>query len=469
MTSPQIEPGSYRDRDARVVHLDGEIYRLLSARALADWRSLADTDFFRRGVEAGRIVATETVESPPAALAEIAGEFAGVVRHQRIPFVSYPYEWTFGMLRRAARLQLELVDAALVEGFTVKDASSYNIQWIGSRPVFIDVPSFQRRREGEPWIGYAQFCQLFLYPLMLTAYRDLPFQPWLRGRLDGITPAECDHLLSLGDRLRPGVFFDVYLQSRLQKAAAGRKSSTRREVERSGFSAEMIRRNVRRLGKVVDKLEWRQRRSTWSEYEREHGYEPGDLEAKRRFVDRVLGRQRWGMVWDLGANTGAYSRSAAAAAEYVVAMDADRLAVERLHQRVSEAADGPTNLLPLVQNLADPSPAQGWRLGERRALAARGEPDLVLCLALVHHLVLGANLPLDELIEWLAGLRAHLVIEWVERSDPMVERLLLNKEDLFTDYRRDNFERRLEERFEVLERRELASATRALYLARPRG
>lgn len=475
---PRFEPASYRDRDARVVDHDGEIYRLLSRRALADWEALRRTDFFRRGVEAGQIVATESVSEPPAGLADLTGEFAGVVRHRRVPFVSYPYEWTFGMLRRAAQLQLELLDAALDEGFVVKDASAYNIQWIGARPVFIDLPSFQRREEGEPWIGYLQFCQLFLYPLMLTAYRDLPFQPWLRGSLDGISPEECADLLSLRDRVRPGVFLDVYLQSRLQRAASDRRSSVRREVQRSGFSAAMIRRNVRRLMKVIDRLEWRRDRSTWSEYEREHGYDEADLAAKRTFVERALARRRWSLVWDLGANTGAYSKLAARSAEYVVSMDADRLAVERLYRQLEagEQATGEQvtgggragNLLPLVQNIADPSPSQGWRLAERRSLAARGKPDLVLALALIHHLVLGANIPLDEVVDWLAGLGGDLVIEWVGRSDPMVERLLLNKEDLFRDYARETFERRLEERFEVSERYELGSGTRVLFLARPR-
>ncbi|MDX1645124.1 MAG: class I SAM-dependent methyltransferase, partial [Thermoanaerobaculia bacterium] len=356
----------------------------------------------------------------------------------------------------------------LDEGFVVKDASAYNIQWIGARPVFIDLPSFQRHEEGEPWIGYLQFCQLFLYPLMLTAYRGLPFQPWLRGSLEGISPEECADLLSLRDRLRPGVFLDVYLQSRLQRAASGRRVSARREVQRSGFSAEMIRRNVRRLMKVVDRLEWRQDRSTWSEYEREHGYDEADLAAKRSFVGRALERRRWSLVWDLGANTGAYSKLAANSAEYVVSMDADRLAVERLYRELAPGEREVGNLLPLVQNIGDPSPSQGWRLAERRSLAARGAPDLVLALALVHHLVLGANIPLDEVVTWLADLGGHLVIEWVGRSDPMVERLLLNKEDLFRDYERETFDRLLEERFEVLERHELDSGTRVLVLARPR-
>ena len=466
MTNPSLEPGSYRDRDGRVLYLDGEVHRLLSPRALADWEALSETAFFAELVDEGKVVRTETLTHPGPRLAAAADAWGGVLRHERIRWVSYPYEWSFSMLKRAALLQLELMRRALAEGFVLKDASAYNVQWRGAKPVFIDVPSFQRLEPGEPWVGYLQFCRLFLYPLMLTAYKGVSHQSWLRGSLDGIAPDECARLFGKLDLLRPGVFADVYLQSRLQRAAADSDTSVRQEVKASGFSSGMILNNVERLTRLVRRLEWSAARSTWSEYASEHGYDDADQRAKERFVAEALDRREWSLVWDLGSNTGAYSKMAAERADYVVAMDADHLAVERFFRELEK--NGPANVLPLVVDLSDPSPGLGWRWLERRTPVDRGLPDLVLFLALVHHVVLGANVPLDELVAWLAGLSEHLLIEWVDRDDPMVGRLLLNKEDLFVDYERDNFERLLEERFEILSRRELGSGTRVLYFARVR-
>lgn len=463
MTNPRLEPGSYRDRDGRVLYLDGQVYRLLSARALEEWTALADTDFFQQLVAEGKVVATEQVEDPAPALSEAADGWAGILRHERIPWISYPYEWCFGMMKRAAILQLELMERALGEGFVLKDASAYNIQWRGVRPVFIDIPSFQRPEPGEAWMGYLQFCQLHLYPLMMTALKGIPFQPWLRGSLDGISPQECARLFGVSDLLRPGVLVDVQLQSRLQNAAASSEKSMRKEVKNSGFSAEMILRNVRRLGKVVRKLDWDPPSSAWSDYAEEHGYGEVDAEAKERFVQSVADQKRWSTVWDLGSNTGTFSRILAQGADCVVAVDADHPAVERLFSEL--VASGPENVLPLVGNLADPSPAMGWRWTERGTFADRGSPELVLFLALVHHMVLGANVPLAELVAWLAGLTENLLIEWVDRGDPMVDRLLLNKEDLFGEYERDNFEAVLSSHFEILRREELGSGTRVLYFA----
>jgi hypothetical protein len=162
---------------------------VLGAAAADEWRAFAASAL----AQDRRIVATEDLgEAPPP--------WAVLLRHERIPFVSYPYEWPFSLLKRAALLQLDLLTEAIGAGLILKDASPYNVQWNGASPVFIDVGSFERLREGEAWAGYRQFCQLQLYPLMLQAFRNVPYQPWLRGAIDGITPAEMRALLRLRDR-----------------------------------------------------------------------------------------------------------------------------------------------------------------------------------------------------------------------------------------------------------------------------
>lgn len=458
-----FEAGSFRDRVARVFYADGEVLRALSARGLEDWEALRSTRFFPELVAKGTLVATERLAAEDASRLVDPGEWAGLLRHQRIPFISYPYEWSAGMLREAALLQLDLLEAALAEDFVLKDATPYNVQWFGARPVFIDVLSFCRWQAGDPWLGYRQFCELFLYPLMLEAYKGVPFQPWLRGSIDGIPPAHAARLFSGVDLLRRGVLTHVFLHARAESRFRATDGSTRRELASAGFGKELIRANVRRLRKVVHRLRADTADSTWMDYAQDNSYGPEDRAAKSELVGQALSEQRWKMVWDLGANTGEFARLAAEHADYVVAFDSDRSVVDRLFEECR--GEGRENLLPLVSDLADPSPNQGWRGVERRDLIGRGAPDLVLVLALIHHLVLGANVRMTDLLDWLAELAPRLIIEFVRREDPMVRRLLRNKEDLYTDYDQDLFEAELSRRYRLLRRQELPSGRRVLYVA----
>jgi hypothetical protein len=254
------------------------------------------------------------------------------LKHQPIPFISYPYEWSFGMLQDAALLQLQLLLAALEEQMTLKDASPFNVRWRGAQPLFIDIPSFERLPPGEPWVGYRQFCQLFLYPLFLQAYKDIPFQPWLRGSLGGIEPEHCRRLLSGRALLRPGVFLHVYLQAKAQSRYAQTERDIKKELQGAGFNTALIKANVHHLRKIIQKLRWRCTQSAWSDYSDHNTYTEKDREGKKDFVRQVVRSRPWGLVWDLGCNVGVFSRIAAENARYVVAMDADHLAIERLYQ-----------------------------------------------------------------------------------------------------------------------------------------
>ncbi len=464
-TPTEFDPGSFRDRDGRVFLRDGKVYRALSAAATADWKALSATHFFPDAVASGRVIATCVSTVDASEFGQVAGNWASVLEHERVPFVSYPYEWTFGMLRDAALLQLDLLLQALEEDLILKDASAYNVQWFGSQPTLIDIPSFQRWKVGEPWVGYQQFCQLLLYPLMLTSYRGIPFQPWLRGAIDGITPESCNRLLSGRDRLRPGVLTHVYLQHRLLAATGSSDKSLRRELKSTELGKSIIIRNANGLKKLVTALEWAATSSEWSGYADANSYSDEDVAAKKRFVSDAAASRRWPLTWDLGCNTGDYSRMAAEHSDYVVAMDADVLAVEKLYRALSR--EGNATILPLTINLADPSPNLGWRGRERRSLPDRGTPDLALCLALIHHMVISANVPIDDFVSWLAELGSHVIIEFPTREDVMVKRLLETKDDIFDDYSLESFEASIGRRFGIVDRLRLPGKTRMLYFLRP--
>lgn len=468
VATPDLEfvPGSFRDRSSRVFDTGEGIYRALSSAGLADWHALAEKPYFARLMAEGQVVATEEIVGSEAAQFLSETDYVGVLRHERIPFVSYPYEWSFGMLQDAARLQLRILAESLRQRIMLKDASPYNVQFRGRSPIFIDVGSFEPHQSGTPWAAYQQFCELFLYPLMLQAYRGIDFNTLLRGALEGIPVDQCARMLGWSDLFRPGVFAHVSLHRLLGRATQKQQTSTLKELQQSGFSDELVARNVSRLQALVEKLSWVPDGKAWVDYDQSSPMVAQDADSKAAFVRDVVLRRDWQQAWDLGCNRGRYSLIAAQRARTVVAMDRDASCVELLYQSLK--SDGPSNVLPLVVNLANPSPGLGWRGRERMQLEERGRPDLVLCLGLVHHLVISANLPLPDVVDWLRSLNATLVLEFPTRQDPMVQALLRNKQDQYSDYSLEHLERLLRQNsFHVVRREQLPSAERILFHCQP--
>lgn len=462
----RAEPGSFRDRDGQVFYEHGHVYRGLSASALEDWKALEQSALVPGMFDRGHLIPTRLIDPVDHWPADLTARWSGFLLHDRVPVVSYPYEWSFGMLKDAALLTLDILQRALDAGLTLKDATAYNVQWRGASPVFVDIPSLQRQRPGEPWAGYRQFCEMFLAPLILQSYKDVAFHSWLRGSLDGIPIDDLARLMSSRDLFRSGVLKHVYLQSRLQSGYADSNRDVKSELKESGFNTELIKANVRGLAKLVEGLEWKQARSEWSDYAEGHSYNASDYARKQEFVRAAVRDRHRDVVWDVGCNTGDFSRVAAVHADQVLAMDADHLAIERLYQELK--AGGPGNILPLVNNLANPSPAIGWDLRERTPLIERGKPDLILNLALIHHIVIGANVPVSAFLSWLTGTGADVVVEFVTREDEMVQKLLRNKLDNYDDYNLESFEQQFEKLYEVVSREELKSGKRVIFFGRLR-
>ena len=460
MSTGTADNGSFRDRDGRI-YLHGErIFRGLSESALKNFRVVSKTTFYRKFSESGSLVRTAELDGKENPLPEqTQRQWVGFLEHERVEIISYPYEWTFGMLKAAALLQLQLTEAAIGEGFTLKDATPYNVQFVGAKPVFIDIPSFEPLVEGAPWSAYRQFCEMFLFPLMLQAYKGVPFQPFLRSRIDGVDVQTAGRLFGFRDRFRKGVMAHVWLQAKLDRRYGGSSENVRSSLKSAGFNRELILVNIRKLKKLVHRLQWEGDGSEWGDYTGFHNYSDDDHARKEEFVARCVQDAKPGTVWDIGCNTGQFSRIAAQHCRQVVATDIDHFAVERLYRDPRT----PANVLPLVQNVADPSPNWGWRNRERRDLQYRSQPDMVLCLALIHHVVITANIPLAEFIDWLAGLSGQLVIEYVSRADDKVQTLLRNKEDKYWDYHRDYLEQQLERHFRIRKRIELREGQRLLY------
>lgn len=459
------DPGSFRDPTSRVYIGEGEVLRGLDERALRDYEALEASEFFGRLTQRGAVVGTERIEGDVDGL----GEWAGVLRHPKLPVVSYPFEWAFEMLRDAALLHLEITAEALAEAFVTKDATPYNVQFDGARPTFIDIGSFEKVQAGEPWYGYRQFCELFLNPLVLQAVVGVGYHAWLRGSIDGIAPSELAPLIRGRHRLNRRLFVHVGLHARAEArfADADRDRDVGEELRRAGMGPKILAAQVDNLRRTVAGLRWRDQRSTWSDYADRGHYSDDDLAAKDRFVARTVESVRPPLVLDLGANDGRFSMLALEhGASRAVAVDSDHLVVDRLYRHLRDT--GESRILPLVMDLSDPSSGLGWRGEERPAFRDRVRPDLVLCLAVVHHLALTDTVPFELIVELLADFDAPVVVELPHRDDPMAARLLSRKKaGLFDHYDRPQWEAALRARFEVVEQETAPSGRRTLYRCVP--
>jgi len=444
------DPGSFRDPASRVVFHDGRVLRLLDQRGLEAWNAVASAEFFTRGIAAGRIIETEPTDDP-------TGTAAGALEHPRLPLITYPYEWTFGMLKDAALLQLDLLDDALQEGFTLKDATPFNIQFRGGKPVFIDIGSFEPYRKGEPWLGYRQFTRQFLFPLLMHAWAGIPFQPWLRGDPEGPTAAHMRAIIRGRKRWNPATILHVRLQARMEDRMRG--SAVRSELRSAGFNAEMIRANVGRLRKLVASLEPHPSRAGWAGYQ-ECAHVGRDRDAKSKFLDDILGQGGFGTVLDLGANDGHFSRIAAGRGALAVAVDGDEPVLDRLHASL----DGEP-IATVLADLTNPSPSLGWRLTERPGLWERVDPDLVVAYGLIHHLIYTASVPPTSVLDWLREFECPIVVEFVSPGDEMVKVLTANKEEaeLHPGRTEAEFRSLLDGRFTVKAEQALEGGTRILF------
>ena len=464
-----VDPASFRDPDSTVLHAGAHVLRRLSPRAAEDWQRLAETTFFRERVGQGHLVVTEEV--PRSDRHDILDEASWpvVLRHERIPFVSYPYEWSFSQLQDAAALHIDLLLDALGERMTMKDGYAYNLQFRGAAPVFIDIGSFERY-QGGPWPGYRQFCQTFLFPLLLQAHKNVAYRPLLRGQVNGIEPVQMRGLMSTRDLARAGVLKHVALHSAMDARSADKGEGSRAtadQLRESGFSDAVAAAAAKNVGTLVRKLRWKPGESHWTSYQQTSTYSDAERDQKKAFVVDALSPRRAGLLIDLGCNDGTFSLLAQDHADYVVAVDNDEQTVDLMYRRLR--SEGNRKILPLVMDLTDPSPSIGWRSRERPSFLDRAKPDAVLALALVHHLAIGANIPLPEVVSWLHSLGGRLVVEFVGPDDPMARRLLSNKPaGLFPDYRPEVFEKLLAERFEIERQLTLEGGTRTLYSAVPR-
>lgn len=459
MIVPVADGASFRDRRARVFEHHGRILRALNSEAAEEFRWLEQSGLLSRLIDDRWIVKTSVADDAQS-LRTAPNDL--IVEHERIPFISYPYEWPFSALKKAALHHLRLHREVLNVSVTLIDASAYNIQFRGREPVFIDVPSLQRYRDGEYWLAHQQFLNQFLNPLLYDAMCGTDFQYLYRGMMEGIPTPVLSRLLHPWHKLRPGILMQVVLPAALQTLAGSKaRASASNPIKRRPLAKSAYSAMIDGLARLINSLEPRRPFGVWTDYANDNSYSGVEFEAKRKFVSEYASTTRPRLMLDLGCNTGIFSEVALkAGAEYVVGTEQEPATANLAFERAERTG---VPFLPLVVDAANPSPDQGWRGKERRSFASRATFDGMIALAVEHHLAIGRNIPLDLLIDFMVGIAPHGVIEFVPKTDPQVQRLLALREDVFQDHTQEAFGHLLGGRARVVRQETITETGRTLY------
>jgi hypothetical protein len=452
--------GSFRDPNGFIFLKGGILYRQVNVRCRDAFDALMESGLYDDLVTAELLVGHEEVSLSLA----LSADAYKVIRPNLIPFVSYPHEWSFSQLKAAALTTLEIQKRALEHGMSLKDCSAFNVQFVGGKPVFIDTLSFERYREGEPWVAYHQFCRHFLAPLALMSNTDVRLSQLLRVYIDGMPLDLASSLLPLRTRLKLPLLTHIHMHARFQRRYEGRSE---KPLRRGKVSRTALLGIVDSLENAVDSLKFVPAGTEWGEYYEDTNYTDNGLRCKERLVEEFLRGIEPGMVWDLGANTGRFSRIAAAQGHYVVSFDVDPEAVEKNY--LSCVDDGRRDILPLLLDLANPTCGMGWAGTERMSLPERGPAGTVLMLALIHHLAISNNLPFDRIAEFLNTVCRALIVEFVPKDDSQVRRLLVCREDIFDEFTQKRFEEAFGRFFRIVRAEKIVDSLRTLYLMQKEG
>lgn len=453
-------PASFRDPSGFVFLHNGALYRQVNVVYKDNYDRLVGSGLYQRLVEAGLLI-PHTEVSLELAQSDDAYK---VIHPQVVEFISYPYEWSFSQLKAAALATLAVQKTALEFNVSLKDSSAYNVQFFNGKPFLIDTLSFEHYHEGTVWVPYRQFCQHFLAPLALMKYTDVRLNQLLRVFIDGIPLDLAARLLPFRSYFSLPLLLHIHLHARSQQHFKDKMVSG--ATARRGMSRNALLGLLDSLETGVKKLDWSPEKTAWAGYYQDDSYSAEGINHKQQIVAEFIRMARPKTVWDLGANIGLFSRIASSQGIPTVAWDVDPGAVDINFRQIVK--NNETHLLPLLLDLTNPSPAIGWNTQERRSFVERGPVDMILALALIHHLAISNNAPLDMVADFLAELCHWLIIEFVPKEDPKVQILLATREDIFPNYTKQGFEAAFSNCFTIKRTEQIKDSSRILYLMEAR-
>ena len=449
-----LESSSFRDPEGFLFFYNGKLYRQINQKGKNNFDLLINSGLYQKLVEKKFLIPHTEVSLKIAATKDAYK----IIKPQSIPFISYPYEWSFSQLKDAALLTLEIQKIALEHNMSLKDASAYNIQFIGYKPIFIDTLSFERYQEDEPWIAYRQFCQHFLAPLSLIIERDPRFNLLLRDFIDGIPLDLVSHTLPLTTKLKLPLLTHIHFHALNQKRMVNKR------VDKNKYKMKKLQMFalIENLKSTIEKMKMKKFQTEWQKYYHFMNYSNKAFENKKFIVKNFLYKIKPQSVIDLGANEGIFSQIASQTGAYTIACDIDPFVVEEIYLKAKKNKN--KYLLPLVIDLTNPSPGLGWQNKERKPFSERVKVDCVLALALIHHLAISNNLPLELISQYFASLGKYLIIEFVPKQDSNVQILLQNRKDIFDEYSKEAFEKIFSKYFQILEKKKIKESKREVYL-----
>lgn len=447
---------SFRDPNGFIFTKGGTLYRQVNRKYRDNYEFLLSSGLYDRLVSKKLLVQHSQADMKSAQ----SSDAYLVIKPEVVPFISYPYEWCFSQLKNAALATLRIQREALAHGMTLKDASAYNIQFVGGKATLIDTLSFEKVVPGQPWVAYRQFCQHFLAPLALMAYKDIRLSQLLRVHIDGVPLDLAGSLLPWRTRFNFGLQTHIHTHARVQRRYAGGGEEVQKQTGK--ISAAGLAGLIESLHGTVKSLKWKPTGTEWGEYYSDTNYTDQALIEKAKLVGEFLEQTGKGPVWDMGANTGEFSKVSCQAGRFTVAFDIDPAAVEKNYLAAREEKND--MILPLVMDLTNPSGGIGWQNRERSSLGERGPAGTVMALALIHHLAISNNVPLSSVAQYFSSLGKWLIIEFVPKMDSQVKRLLSSREDIFDHYTIPDFEKDFKAYFKLVRKEPIPGTERVLYL-----
>ncbi len=439
---------------------NGIVYRQINKSYQKDYDLLINSGLYKDLTSRGLLIA-HTNESPKNY--KLTPDGYQVIMPEKIPFISYPYEWAFSMLKDAALLTLGIQKIALKHGMSLKDASSFNIQFLKGQPVLIDSLSFETYEEGLPWIAYKQFVEHFLCPLALMSMVDIRLNRLMSVFLDGIPVDLTSQMLPTRSKLNLSLLFHIHAHASSQKKNSDKKLGSK--LQERKFSKRALLGLLDNLEGAVKSLKWVPVGTQWEDYyeEDKNNYKSESLRHKAQLVEEYIKFSKPQSVWDMGANTGIFSRIAASKkGTEVISFDIDYGALEKHYLKIKESEI--KNILPIFSDFTNPTPDTGWENEERDSLIKRGPADMIMALAFIHHLAIPHNLPFSYIASGFAKIGKNLIVEFIDKKDSQVQILLANRKDIFSNYTKEDFEQEFKKYFKILKATPIKNTKRTLYL-----
>ena len=454
-----FEKGSFRDPAGKIFYKSKRVFRKINKPGIDRINFLIDNDLINKSINSQFLVESHIVDKDELKKLNINENFL-IVEHERIPYISYPYEWSFQQLKVAAIHHLNFHIFLLNNNATLADASAYNIQFIGFKPIFIDLMSIKKYEDGEFWYGHKQFCENFLNPLILSSKKSIQFNNWFKGNLEGIPTSDLDNMLSFFDKFSYNIFIHVYLLNKIEKKYK-LQNKTVNFNKKNKFSKKNLLSMLSQLKFYINKLEQKKHNSTWENYSTKNSYEDKEKSIKINIVSDFVKKNKFSKIADLGCNDGIYSHTALKnGCKYVIGFDYDFNSINRAYNFAKKEK---SKFLPLIFDATNPSANIGWNELERKSFKSRSDFDGILALAFEHHLSIAKNIPLQDTIDWLVSLAPKGLIEFVPKNDETIQKMIKFKGDIFPDYNEENFIKILSKVSKILSIKETSKSGRKIF------